>query len=64
MVVFNIFHLLNKSLLLGTKCVSKHQDLQIFGLKLSIDGNFHLLEVVGRGSESQLQVGEILNTLK
>ena len=34
-----------------------HQDLQLFGLKLNVWGpmnNFHSLEVVGRGSETQL----------
>ena len=30
----------------------KHEDLQIFGLKLMY--NFHQLEVVGRVSETQL----------
>ena len=35
----------------------------MFGLKLNIFGNFHQLEVVGRGSETQLQVGENLNTI-
>ena len=29
-VVFNLFYQSTKSLLLGMKCVSKHQDLQIF----------------------------------
>ena len=38
-------------------CVSKHHDLQMFNLKLN---NFHTLEVVGRGSGSQLPVGEKL----
>ena len=33
------------------KWVFKHQDLQMFG-------NFHPIVVVGRGSETQLQVGE------
>ena len=46
------------------KCVSKHQDLQIFVLKLNkYTSNFQSLEVVGRGSETQLQVGENLNKL-
>ena len=36
--------------------------LQMFGLKLNkYMSNFHPLEVVGRGSETQLQVGEKLN---
>ena len=38
------------------KRVFEHQDLQIFGLEL----NFHPLEVVCRGGETQLQVGENL----
>ena len=45
-----------KSQLLETKRVHKHQDLQMFCLKFN--GNFRPLEVVGRGSETQLQVGE------
>ena len=53
------------------KCVFKLQDLQMFSLKLNKFENvwsqikknvinFHPLEVVGRGSETQLQVGENL----
>ena len=34
-VIFNPFYQPFKSHLLGTKCVLKHQDLQIFGLQLS-----------------------------
>ena len=34
-VVFNQFYQPIKSLLLGMNCVSKHQDLQIFVLKLN-----------------------------
>ena len=41
----------------------KHQDLQMIDLKLNILSNFHLLEVVDRGSETQLQVGENLYKL-
>ena len=33
--VFNLFYLSTNSLLLGVKYVSKHQDLQIFALKLN-----------------------------
>ena len=44
------------------KCVLKHQHYQMFGLKLN-KCNFHPLEVVGRGSETQLQVGENLKYL-
>ena len=46
-------------MLLGTKSVFKHQDLQMFGLNVVI--NFHPLEVVGGGTETQLQVGGHLN---
>ena len=42
-----------KALMLGMKCVFKHQDLQMFGLKLN---NINPLEVVGWGSEKLLQV--------
>ena len=44
-------------------CVLKHQDLQMFSLKLNTLSNFHPLDVVGRGSETQLQVDENLNYL-
>ena len=36
------------------------QHLRLFGPKLTNISNFHPLEVVGRGSETQLQVGEDL----
>ena len=39
---------------LGTKCVFKHQDLQMVGPNLTNVSNFHPLEVVDRGSETQL----------
>ena len=42
---FNLFYLSIKSLILGKKCVFKHQDLQMFGLKLKKESNFHPLEV-------------------
>ena len=45
------------------KCVSKNQDLQMFVLKLNKYKYFQPLEVVGRGSETQLQVGKNLNNL-
>ena len=41
----------------------KHQYLQMFGLKLNKYENCHTLEVVGRGSETQLKVGGNLNYL-
>ena len=43
------------------KYVSKHQDLQVFVLKLNT--YFQRPDIVGRGSETQLQVGENLNKL-
>ena len=39
----------------------EHEDLQMLGLKLKNVSNFHSLEVVGRGSKTQLQVGENFN---
>ena len=56
----NLFYLLIKSLLLATECVLKPQDLQSIDLKVN---NFHSLEVTGRGSETQLQVGKNLYKL-
>ena len=51
-------------MLLGIKCVSKHQDLQIFVLNLKKNRcNFQPLKVVGRGREAQLQVGENINKI-
>ena len=42
----------------------KHQDLQISGIKFEKNMlNFHPLEVVDRGSETQLQACENLNYL-
>ena len=57
-VVFNPFYQPIRSLSLRTKCVFEHKDLQMLDLKLEIASKFHPLEVVGRGSETQLQVGE------
>ena len=51
---------------MGTKCVFKHQNLQMFDLiclKQNNMHNFHPLEVVDRGSETQLQMGENQNKL-
>ena len=42
------------------KCVSKHQDLQIFVFKIKNMINCQPLEVVCRGSKTQLQVAENL----
>ena len=42
----------------------KHQDLQMISLKLKTNPSiFYPLEVVGRGSETQLQMGKNLNYL-
>ena len=41
----------------------RHQDLQMFAHKLNKYGNCHPVEVVDRGSETQLQVGEDVNYL-
>ena len=59
-VVFNLFYHQVKSELLRTKCMFKHQELQMIGLKVNKINmsNVHLLEVVDRGSETELQVGE------
>ena len=49
-------------MILAWLCRLTHQDVQMFDLKLSkYTSNFHSLEVVSRGSETQLQVGENLN---
>ena len=56
---FNQFYHPMKSLLLGANRVLKHQDSQIFAPKFR--NIFHLLQVVGRGSETQLQGGDNLN---
>ena len=50
-------------ILLGMKCVSKHQYLQIFVLKSNTMSDFQQLEVADRDSDTQLQVAEILNKL-
>ena len=51
-------------MLLDMKCMFKYQDLQIFCVKSNkYISNFQTLEVVGRGSETQPQVGENLNHL-
>ena len=53
-----------KSLILGTKCAFKHQDLQLFGLNIKTNMiNLQPFEVLGGGSETQLQVIENLNKL-
>ena len=48
------------------KCVFKHLYLEMFGFKLNkyvYMSNFQPIEVVGRGSDAQLQVGEHLNMI-
>ena len=37
--------------------------MQMLGLKIKNMSNFHPLEVVGRGSETQLRVGKNLNKI-
>ena len=39
----------------------KHKDLQMFGFVKNNVCNFHPLEIVGRGRETQLHVGKNLN---
>ena len=46
---------------LGMKLAFKHQYLQSVDSNLTNMSIFHALEVVGRGSETQLQVVENLN---
>ena len=59
MVVFSIFYYQFKSQFLRMKYVFKHHALQMFLVSnLTNMSNFHPLEVVGRGSDAQLQVGE------
>ena len=41
----------------------RHHDLQMFGLNLNKYDYFYPLEVVGHGSETQLQMSENLNYL-
>ena len=53
-----------KSILLGMKYAFEHRYLELFGLKLNTYlSSFQPLEVVGRYSETQLQVGEKLNKI-
>ena len=61
MAVFNLFYQLIKLLLFKNiegKRVFRHQDLQIFGLKLS---TYELFSSTGSGSETQLQVVKFFN---
>ena len=44
-------------------CLVKHQDLQMFGSKSNKISNFPPLEVEGRGSDPQLQVGGNLDKI-
>ena len=56
-----MFNLLIKSLILGIKCVFKHHNLNMLGLKKTNTSNLHPLEVVDRDSETQLQVDKHSN---
>ena len=62
LLVYFKFVLLTFLTVIGNETIAfKHQYLQMLGLKLNeYMDNFHPLEVVGRGSETQLQVGENL----
>ena len=62
-VVINSFYQPIKSLLLGIKCVFKHQGLQKFGAKLNKSKLFHPLELVVRGSETHILVGKKIQSL-
>ena len=55
--------LLHQFTVIGNEYDFKHRDLQTFASNCTHMNNFHPLEVVGRGSETQLQVGENLNCL-
>ena len=56
--VSNPFHWQVTAKSLGMRLVFKYQDLQIFSFKINRCelSNFHSLNVVGRGSEAELQV--------
>ena len=58
--VFDLFYQPIKSLLLGMKRVFKQKDKCLVPYLTNMC-NFHPLEVVGRGSQTQLQVGKNLN---
>ena len=45
------------------KCMFKHQDLQMFSLKLNRYEYVRPLEVLGRDTETQLEVDENFNYL-
>ena len=61
-VVFNMLHFSIKLLLFGMKQLFKHQNLQMFGLKLKKNmSNVDSLEVVCCGSATQLHVDENFN---
>ena len=36
----------------------KHKDLEMLGIKFTKMSNFHPIEVMGRDSETQLQMGD------
>ena len=60
---FRLFYLPSKSLLLGIKCVFKHKDLISNVTNVSHFHPLEVVEVVDRGSETQLQVDENMNRL-
>ena len=63
-IIFNLFYQPIKSLSLAKKCVSKHPRFSNVCAQIKqILVIFNHLEVVDRGSETQLQVGENVNDL-
>ena len=59
--IWRLFYYPIKSLLLEMKCVLKHHDMQNCLISIYANmGNFRPLEVVGRASGTQLQMGEYL----
>ena len=63
MKVLNSFYQQIRPMSLEIKCVFKHQYLQFLVLNETNTTNCHSLEVVGRGSETQLQGGENSNQI-
>ena len=60
-VVFNPFYKPIKSLILGKNVCLKIKIFKCLVSKLTNISNCHPFDVVGRGSETQLQMGENLN---
>ena len=60
---FQSVSLAHKISVIGNEMEFKHQICKCFVVNLTNISNFHSLKVVGRGSETQLQVSENLNYL-